>query len=210
MSDQITVKKFEDMTVGQLREAAKHMNIPVPQGSDKKDLVELLNNRKSQRTVAEVSLKGTKPAPGYCRIRIDENPNSNKNIPVYVFDNGLEYTVPRGVEVDVPKRIVDNLRNAVVRRVKQEEGEDGRPKTTYINVPQYPLQVLDSTPGPDLKSKREIAAERLMGPRRAYREIFGRWPRRHELNRAIESGLINLNAGETLHPSEMMMEGDNK
>lgn len=207
MSEHVQVKKFEEMTLGQLREAAKHMSIPVPQGSTKEDIVNLLQNRKSQRQIAEVSLKGSSPAPGYCRIRIDENPNSNKNIPVYVFDNGIEYTVPRGIEVDVPKRIMENLRRSIVRRVKQEEDETGKPRTTYINVPQYPFQLIDSTPGPPLKSKREIAAARLMGPRRAYRQIFGKWPRRQELNRAIEAGIIVLNTGESLPASEMMMEG---
>lgn len=208
MSEQVYVKKFEDMTLGQLREVAKHMNIAIPAGSDKDSIVQLLNNRKSQRSVAEVALKGSEPAPGYCRIRIDENPNSNKNIPVYVFDNGLEYTVPRGIEVDVPRRIMQTIRNSIVRRVKQEEGDDGKPKTTYINVPQYPFQLIASTPGPDLKSKREIAAERLIGPRRAYREVFGKWPRRQELNRAIESGIVVLHKGESVPESNMMLEGD--
>lgn len=199
---------FKDMTIGQLKEVAKHMRVAVSKDASAEDIIEALNKKQRNRVVAEVAQKETGLKPGYARIRIDETQNSNRQMPVYVFDNGLDMTIPRGVEVDVPQRIVDHLRNSKVKRRRQVDGEDGRPKTTFLEVLQYPFQVIDVNPGPQIKTKREQAADRLIGPRRKYRDMFGRWPRPRDMTRAIESGLLTLDKDEELPQSEMML--DNK
>ena len=199
---------FKDMTIGQLKEVAKHMRVAVSKDASAEDIIEALNKKQRNRVVAEVAQKETGLKPGYARIRIDETQNSNRQMPVYVFDNGLDMTIPRGVEVDVPQRIVDHLRNSKVKRRRQVDGEDGRPKTTFLEVLQYPFQVIDVNPGPQIKTKREQAADRLIGPRRKYRDMFGRWPRPRDMTRAIESGLLTLEKDEELPQSEMML--DNK
>lgn len=197
---------FKDMTLGQLKEVAKHMRVAVDKSATAEEIIEAISKRQRGRTVADIAQKGSSLQPGYARIRIDETQTSNKQIPVYVFDNGLEYTIPRGVEVDVPIRIMNHLRNAKVKRRKQVDGEDGRPKTTFLEVLQYPFQVIDLAPGPEIKTKREEAAERLIGPRRRYRDMFGRWPRPRDMTRAIESGILKLNTNEELPQSEIMLE----
>lgn len=200
------MSNFETMTIGQLREAAKHMRVAVERTATKTDIIEALNAKQRNRTLASPADKTSDIAPGYVRIRIDESQNSNKQIPVYLFDNGLEYTIPRGVEVDVPARIVRHLQNATVKRHNQIEGEDGKPKTTIIQVLQYPFRVIDSNPGPEIKTKREASAERLMGPRRRYRDLFGRWPRNRDMTRAIESGLLKVGMDEDLPDAEVVPE----
>lgn len=197
---------FKDMTVGQLKEVAKHMRVAVNKDASAEEIIEALNKKQRGRQVADIVEKGTSLKPGYARIRIDETQNSNRQIPVYIFDNGLELTIPRGVEVDVPLRIVQHLRNSVVKRRRQVDGEDGRPKTTYLDVLQYPFQIIDMNNGPDFKTKREQSAERLIGPRRRYRDMFGRWPRPRDMTRAIEHGLLTLNPEEELPQSEVMLE----
>lgn len=203
MSTQIN---YKDMTLGQLKEVAKHMKVAVNRDATSDEIIEALNRKQRGKVMPTIAAKGSNLKPGYARIRIDETQNSNRQIPVYIFDNGLEMTIPRGVEVEVPLRVVNHLRNAKVKRRKQVDGEDGRPKTMILEVLQYPFQVLDIEPGPELKTKREIAAERLIGPRRRYREMFGRWPRPRDITRAIESGLLKLNVDEDLPKSEVMLE----
>lgn len=197
---------FKEMTVGQLKEVAKHMRVAVDKNATAEEIIAALSKKQRGRTVADIAQKGSSLQPGYARIKLDETQTSNRQIPVYVFDNGLEYTIPRGVEVDVPIRIMNHLRNAKVKRRRQIDGEDGRPKTTFLDVLQYPFQVVDIAPGPEIKTKREEAAERLIGPRRRYRDMFGRWPRPRDMSRAIEAGILKLNAEEDLPQSEIMLE----
>lgn len=200
---------YKDMTVGQLKEVAKHMRVAVSKDASPEEIIEALNKKQRGRTVAEIAQKQSTLKPGYSRIRIDETLTSNRQIPVYVYVNGLDMTIPRGVEVDVPNRVVEHLRNSKVKRRKQVDGADGKPVTTFLEVLQYPFQILDINPGPDIKTKRELSAERLIGPRRRYRDMFGRWPRPRDMTRAIESGLLKLNVEEDLPQSEIMLE-DNK
>ena len=199
---------FKDMTVGQLKEVAKHMRVAVDKGATAEEIIEAISKKQRGRAVPEIAQKGTGLQPGFARIRIAETQSSNKQMPVYLFDNGLEYTIPRGVEVDVPIRIMTHLRNSKVKRRKQVDGEDGRPKTMFLEVQQYPFDVIDIAPGPETKSKREEAAERLIGPRRRYREMFGRWPRPRDMTRAIEAGILKLDKDEDLPQSELMFDND--
>lgn len=202
----MSTKSFNEMTLGQLKEVAKHMRVAVNKDATPEEIIEALNKRQRNKVVADIAEKGTALKPGYARILIAETLSSNRQVPVYVFDNGLDLTIPRGIEVDVPRRIVDLLRNAKVKRRKQVDGPDGRPVTTFMMVPQYPFELIDVAPGPEVKTKRELAAEKLIGPRRRYREAFGRWPRPRDMTRAIEAGLLTLDKDEDLPKSEVMLE----
>lgn len=197
---------FKDMSITQLKEVARHMRVAVDKNASAEEIIEAISKKQRNRQVAEISQKETSLRPGYSRIRIDESQNSNRQIPVYIFDNGLDMTIPRGVVVEVPTRVVEHLRNSKVKRRKQIDGPDGRPVTTLLEVLQYPFQLLDTNPGPEFKTKREQAAERLIGPRRRYRDMFGRWPRPRDMTRAIESGLLKINVDEELPKSEVMLE----
>lgn len=202
-TQEATAPNFNEMPLGKLKEYASHLRVAITKDATKEEIIEAISKKQKGRTVASLATDSSRPKPGYSRIRIDETQMSDKQLPVYVNDNGLEYAIPRAVAVDVPSRIVDHLRRSVVKRRRQVEGEPGKPPvTTMIDVPQYPFQVLESTPGPMVKSKREIAAEKNIGPRLRYRELFGRWPRPRDITRAIESGLIQLQGKEELPDSE--------
>lgn len=207
MSEQIT-PKFEDMTLGQLREIAKHMRVAIPTGSEKNDIIKLLQQRRSNKAVPDIARAGSSLKEGYARIRLDETQNSDKQIPAFFYDNGISYTIPRGVEVDIPIRVLKLIQNSVVDRRRQVDDEHGKPKTTIIKVPQYPHQAIEIRPGPQVKTKREVAAAKKMGPRRRYRALFDRWPSRGELTRAIESGLIKIETGEDVPVSDVMLESN--
>lgn len=193
-------ENFETMSMGKLREYARHAKVAVAADADRETIVKAINAKQKGRVMAKIADTKDGLKPGYARIRIHENPNSDKQIPVYIFDNGIELTIPRGVTVDVPARIIKHLNNAVVNRVRQTEQDPGKgpPITSYIPVLSYPYAMLDINPGPQVFSKREQMAKKQMGPKRRYREKFGRWPRPHELTRAMEQGLIAIKSGEEL------------
>ena len=53
------------------------------------------------------------------KIKINTDPNDPR--PVQVAVQGVQYVVERGVEVEVPERIVEVLRNAVEIRYRREK-----------------------------------------------------------------------------------------
>lgn len=201
----MSTQDYSKMTLGQLKEVAKHMRVAVSKDASIEDIIESLNQKQRGKVVAQIADTDSGLKPGYARIVIDETQNSSRQTPVYMYDNGLEFTIPRGVPVDVPQRVVRHLQSSVVKRRRQIDGEDGRPKTVMSMVMQYPMQVLDINPGPEYKTKREEAAERLIGPRRRYRDMFGRWPRPYDMTRAIESGILSLDKNEDLPMAEIVL-----
>lgn len=209
MSDynQIESPNFEDMPIGTLRQYASHLRVAVPKTATKADIIDAINGKLRNKTVAELALDGSTVKPGYAKILVLENPMpGSSNMPVYINANGYVCTIPRGVEVIVPNRVVRTLNDAVVKKKKQSiaAGADGREsfKESEVMTPSYPFQVLEIVPGPEVLTTLEIAKQKTIGPRRRYRDLFGRWPRPRDLLRAIEQGLIKLQEDEVLGESE--------
>lgn len=204
---------FRDMSIQDLRKYASHMRVAIPKTATKEDIIEALERKLDGRTMPELGGTGNTLKPGYARIRLQEDstPGAN-NLPVYVNANGYQATIPRGVEVVVPMRVVRLLNDAKVNRRRQTmvSGSDGieRFKESTVTVPSYPFQVLEMNPGPEPLTSYEMGKKKNMGPRRRYRKLFGRWPKARDLTRAIEQGLIKLEDDEVLGDSEQQLLND--
>ena len=203
MTNTIDTPDFASMDIGKLRQYASHLRVAIPKTATKKDIIEAISVKLAGRTTPVLADDSTKVKPGHAKILILEDPTPEaSNFPVYLNCNGYVCTIPRGKEVIVPMRVVRTLQDATVVRMKQSMTVDqyGREvfKNTSVRVPSYPFQILEMTPGPEPLTPFEIAKEKTMGPRRRYRDMFGRWPRPRELTRAIEQKLISLEQGEEL------------
>ncbi len=201
--NEIERPNFAEMPIGKLREYASHMQIPLAKTATKDEIKNAIERKLAGRTSAVLASKDGKVPPGHAKIIINEDPSpGSKQIPVYMNVNGYQCTIPRGKEVIVPMRVVRTLQQAVAKRKVQTEIQDeyGRtiPQDKVVAVPSYPFQLLEAVPGPEPLTALEIAKKKTMGPRQRYRDLFGRWPRHAELNRAIEKGLISIKDEEEL------------
>lgn len=210
MSNLIETPNFKDMPISKLREYAAHLRLAVPKTSTKQDIIDQLVSKLQGRVVPELATPTSQVKPGYAKIQINEDSQFGaENIPVYINANGYVCTIPRGVPVIVPHRVVRTLNDAVAARRRQSVSEPGKPfKETTVNVLSYPFQILEMVPGPEVLTKLEAAKLRTYGPRKRYAEQFGHWPKPRELNRAIEKGLIKLENDEVLSPASSAMLSD--
>jgi hypothetical protein len=203
----IETPNFSEMPIGKLREYASHLRVALAKTDTKEEIIEKLESKLSGKVIPELANSASKLKPGYARIRLHEDPMPGaSNLPVYVNANGYVATIPRGVEVIVPMRVVRVLNDATVNRRRQQTSADanGREafKETTVSVPSYPFQILELAPGPEVLTTLEMAKAKTIGPRKRYADMFGRWPKPAELTRAIEQKLISLNDDETLGSSE--------
>lgn len=199
MSDnEITTPNFNEMEIGKLRQYASHLRVPLAKTATKSDIIEAIERKLNGRIMPELAGANDAPPPGYAKIRVLEDPTPGAaNIPVYINANGYVATLPRGVDIIVPQRVVRVLNDAVVRRRKQSivvDPQTGREtfKETTVTTPSYPFQLLDATRGPEVLTAHEQNKKKMQGPRKRYRNLFGHYPKPGELKRAIEQGLIKL------------------
>lgn len=210
MSNAITQPNFADMEIGKLREYAKHMRVALDKSATKVQIIESLERKLNGRTTAMLAGRGDQVAPGHAKITVHEDPQPGaSNMPVYINANGYVATIPRGVEVIVPLRVVRLLNDAKVNRRKQTyiAGPDGREvfRETTVNVASYPYTVHEMNPGPEPMTAHELAKQKAHRPRRKYKDLFGHWPRPGELPRAIEKGLISLDDGDDLSKEDSIL-----
>jgi hypothetical protein len=125
---------------------------------------------------------------------------------VYVSVNGYRITIPRGVQVDVPSKIVEVLNNAKDWQLVENPDEPMNSPKRYTRQPvlSYPFQLIDRTPGPDPRPGYERSKQAHYGPREKFAQLFGRWPKRHELLEARKEGFIKLEPNETLPAAEFI------
>lgn len=207
MSNEETTPNFKEMDIAKLRQYAAHLRVTVRKDSTKEDIIKAISNRQRDAQVATFADEVSKLPAGHARIIILEDPMPEAaNYPVFVQINGYQCTVPRGREVVVRKRIVEALTNAKTRKRKQVLVSDAngieRFKEVESVVLSYPFTVLEIDPRPEPLTAYELGKLKTIGPRRAYRDLFGRWPRPGEVTRAIEQGLIKLDEAEALQDSE--------
>lgn len=206
MSDEFERPDLHAMDIGQLRKYASHARVALSKTATKQEIIEALDRKLNGKVIPTLADGTTELKPGYARIKIlpDPMPDS-KNLPVYLNCNTSTFWIPRDVEVVVPLKVIRTLQDATVMRRKQSMVQDqhGREMTreTQVKSLSYPYIVLDIRPGPDVLNAFEIAKQKTAGPKRRYKEMFGRWPRPAELTRAIEQRLIKLTDDETLDPA---------
>ena len=203
-NNEISTPNFSDMDIGKLRQYASHLRVPLAKTATKNDIIEAIERKLNGRIIPEIAGANDSPPPGYAKIRVLEDATPGAaNIPVYLNANGYVATLPRGVDIIVPQRVVRTLNDAVVRRRKQSivvDPQTGREtfKETTVITPSYPFQVIDMTPGPEVLTAHELNKKKMQGPRRRYRNLFGHYPKPGELKRAIEQGLISLNDSDVV------------
>ena len=200
MSDSLSAN-LKDMEIGQLRAYAKTMRIALAKTDTKPEIIKAIENKLAGKSLVQIADGSTELRPGTARIRLLEDPKpGSSNYPAFASVNGYAVTIPRGVDVIVPLNIVEILQNAVVnqRRQTMVAGPNGREefRETTVKVPSYPFQILDIRHGESPKSPLEKQKEKMMAPRKQFRDKFLYWPTRAELARAIEQGLITLDAEE--------------
>lgn len=201
--------QFNDMSIQQLRQYASHMQIALEKTANKEQIIKAIDSKLQGRNTPALAEDGNKLKPGYAKIKIieDSTPGA-QNFPVYLNCNGYQCTIPRGREVIVPIRVVRTLDDAKTKRRQQvwmPDPNTGREsmKETVVNAHSYPFTVLDIHHGPELLTPLEAARLKVMAPRKKYRDMFGHYPKRGELKRAIEQGFIKLDPkNEALSDSE--------
>lgn len=201
---------LKELTIAQLREYAKHLRVPLERTATKEEILKIIEAKISGRSVPMLASQNNVVPPGYAKIRVLEDPTPGAaNIPVYVNFNGYEATLPRGVDIIVPMRVVRGLNDAVVNKKKQVIAPDanGREafRETVVRTPSYPFQILEVSPGPEVLTPHEQNKLKMQRPREKYRQMFGRWPKAGDLTRAIEKGLIKLEADDSLPQTESAM-----
>lgn len=202
---------LEGMTIAQLRTYANLYRVSFSRDSTKQDIIKAIKHKNRGKTFLKQADGDNRPKPGFVRIKLmrDSSPRA-RNLPVYVQVNGKTCTIPRGVAVDVPFKIEEVLRHSVHPQVV----EDGSlpfndPKRIKIEeLPSYPFEVLDRTPGPDPWPGNEVGKKAFHGPREKFWKMFGHWPRRGELKEAIKEGLITIAPTERVADKELTDSGN--
>lgn len=188
------VTTLEDMSIAQLRAAAKFIGITAQRDWKASDFVEAIQAKQKQNTMTEYVFDNSNaPKPGMARVLIHRDPSpGHKNSPVPLAVNGRHVFVPRGIEVDIPLEYVEVLQNAKTIMKKEVESAGafspgGRFKDEATTS--YPFQVTAFTPGGKFFSQldnRKVAYER----RKAFLDAFGKWPTEGELKEAIRAKII--------------------
>lgn len=174
----------DSLDIGQLRRAAKLLNITAEKSWTKDDFVTAITEAQAQESnVAAVFDQSKGPKPGYARVLIHRDPTPNHaNGPVHLGLNGRIIAVPRGGEFDIPLAYVGVLRDAVTTTTRQtQNGNKENPSGLFQDEAQtsYPFQVIAATPGPFVNGNDQRAAKYIK--RKAFHDANGAWPTDGEL-----------------------------
>jgi hypothetical protein len=183
---------LESLNMAQLRTTAKLMKITSQKDWTAEDFIKAIQ-AKQQASVMEMVFDPTlQPKPGFARILLHRDPTpGSKNSPVQTGFNGQIYSIPRGIEVDIPKEFVEVLKNArtVTYASEGATSSDGAPAQSREQVNQsYPFQVLMVTPG-EWKNPNDNRAIQY-AVREEFVKMFGHWPTAGELKEAQKAKLI--------------------
>jgi hypothetical protein len=198
-------QELETYDIAKLRKFASYNRVAISREMSKSDIIAAIKAKTKDRDVVLLAEAGSMPAPGFARIILHRDPTPGAgNRPVYVHVNGYKCTIPRGVEVDVPIKVVNVLNDAKEMRKEEDPSQPYNSPSRWRNVAvhSYPFQTLSMTPGPDPRPGLEKNKLAKYGPRVAFRDKFGRWPKRAELLEAIKDGIVKLNSGQDVDAKE--------
>lgn len=191
--------ELESYDIAKLRKFASMNRVVIARDMSKEEIIQAIKDKNKDRDIVLLAETGSMPLPGFARIILHRDPTPGAgNRPVYVHVNGYKCTIPRGVEVDVPMKVVSVLNDAKEMRKEEDPSQPYNSPSRWRNtaVHSYPFQTISMTPGPDPRPGLEKGKQAKYGPRVAFRDTFGRWPKRAELLEAIKDGLIKLNSGQ--------------
>ena len=193
-------EELEAMTIAKVRSYAAMYNISYTRDMSKDDIITTILDKMAKKNVMKAANLDAPPAPGRTRVLISKDVSIGTKAgsrPVPVWVNGYVCTIPRGVAVDVPHKVVEVLKNSYHWQMTEDTSlpiNDPK-RMRFEPVVSYPFQILASTPGPDPSPGNEKAKQASYGPRLEFFEKFGRWPKRQELLDAMKQGFIKMRPG---------------
>jgi hypothetical protein len=159
---------------------------------DKAAILKLIEDTENRGKVAFMGTLGEKPPLGYARVIIHRNPDArNANTEMFACVNGLACLIKRGVEADIPIKILrGSLMTAVTTVNRFNENERDVDKRYYEeDVYSYPFTVLMITEGKDPKHyQHEEAQRRKNKNKKIFWRVNGYYPKPKELREWIAGG----------------------
>lgn len=182
---------LENLSMADLRRyASQNFGLKITRDHTKDDIVTLILGSAAKGNFAEAADGELKP--GWARIKLSSTNDHRSSFPVHVNANGFECKIPFGVEVDVPIRVLESLRNAVEFRVGQNEfGE-----RVHRYTDSYPFQVIAIAEGEDPRPGLEVSREQRLRPRYRFRDQFGFYPTDKTFRDFVQSGMFKLDPEE--------------
>lgn len=182
---------LETRTIGELRkQATQNFGLKLTREHTKEDIIALIVAAASKGNYAAAADGEIKP--GWARIKLAATNDYRSAFPVHVNANGYECKIPFGIEVDVPIRVLESLKNAVEYHVGQNEF--GERVIKYSES--YPFQVIGIVDGPDPRPGLEAGREQRLRPKRRFTEQFGFYPTDKVFAEFVQSGMFKLNQDE--------------
>ena len=189
----MTDVNLDELTRPQLQKlASQQYNITLTPSMTADDIRLLIKAKQKKGDVAKLSeFVGDRPEPGWARIMIHRDPNPQaSNRPVYVGANGYRITIPRGVEVDVPLKVVGVLNKAKQGALKENKSVARGDPNRYVweESHTYPFSIIDHVDGPDPRpgNERNNTAKKIM--KQKFLAKYGFYPKGNQLREAITSG----------------------
>lgn len=168
---------LDGLKIADLRRVAKILGISAQRDWATEDFVNAIKAKQEQAATPSLVFDGAlAPKPGYARILVhrDMSPG-HKNTPIHAAFNGWIFAIPRGIEVDVPKEIIEVLSNAKALVTRQEYDDQGRTSVVREDLVQsYPFQVLAISPGQARNPHDNRGATAIK--RQEFCDKFGRYP----------------------------------
>lgn len=206
MTKQVTPKTLEEMSLPELRrEANVVFGIQVTKEMNERDIIAAIRNKQDRQNFVGRA-NSNAPQPGWARIVIHKDGRAGaSNRPIYFSVNGYRITIPRGVEVDVPIKVVDGpLRDSLEMHIVEDPSEPMNSSSRFKRemAPSYPYNELMRTPGEDPRPGDIESRRAKTKPREDFRDKYGYWPSHIELKEAIKEGAIKLTSMKKPKPVE--------
>lgn len=184
-------RNLESLGINELRKmASANYGLKLTRDHSKDDIINTIVGMSAKGNYAQSS--DGELQPGWARIKLASTNDYRSQFPVHVNANGYECKIPFGVEVDVPIRVIESLKNAVEFHVYQNEFGERAQK--YSDS--YPFAIIAICDGPDPRPGIEVARDAKQRPRKRFREQFGYWPTDKVFRDFVQSGMFQLKAEE--------------
>lgn len=173
--------------------------IPVTPEMRAQDIVEVIRRGKTKvESAFSTDTFGEQVPPGWSKIEIFKDPTPGAtNIPVYFSQNGYKLTIPRGLDVLVPTKLVDGAMAGAIteNRVlnKEKTRLTGQPVYEVQKMARFPFQVKIRREGADPRPVGDSSRARRFEPRQRFHDLFGFWPSKEQLMQAIKDGAVRGN-----------------
>lgn len=177
--------RLESLGIADIRsQAAKVYGLRITRDMTKDDLVAAILGHVAKTNVAHAADGELKP--GWARIKLNNTGDYRSEQPVYLNANGFECHVPFGIEVDVPIRCLESLKNAIEFRVYVNDFGEKAHKFSDS----YPFTVIAQIEGPDPRPGLEVRREAKIKPKKAFLKKFEYYPTDKQFRDMVTAGLF--------------------